>query len=68
MVGLTTGSRHTLNCLNRENMKECKTHNWFVRKWYEWVENVNGKQTTIKIAREVACYNCNQWKDVNTHY
>lgn len=45
-------------------MKECKKHDWYVRKWYEKVES----DLTIKVAKEVACYECGQWKEVNLTY
>jgi hypothetical protein len=49
-------------------MKECKQHNWVVRKWYEWQEEINKRLTTIKVAKELECADCGLWKEINKTY
>lgn len=44
------------------------THNWIVRKWYEFREEIKGRDTTIKVAKELVCGDCEMWKEINLTY
>ena len=43
-------------------------HKFIVTKWYEYKEEVDERETTIKVAKELHCSECELSKNINESY